>query len=382
MQKNLFFFLLLFESLSFAEISLTFGGDVNLNPSRGDIDAKGATKHGTFYTWEQMLSGLAPLIDGDLNFANIETTINDMPLKNTGGKFVFSTHPDGLAYAVGLGFNLLSLSNNHIGNFGLGGIEATIDWLEHTEKIAGPIYHSGLARTRAEALQPKLVPITTPKGTYHIAFLAMTAVSNKSAQATDTRAGTLYFRDENDFNDAMNALKNIKADYKIFSVHGGTEGKITLDEGQQKRYNQVLELGDVDLILGHHPHRVRPIEKVGHRLIFYSLGNYQMLGAANIESSPSSSDFGLMGKLFLEWDTARQRLVAQAAQLIALTEMHVIAKPLTGKVGIERMELLNKLNQSELGNTALPITVLQNGFGASCLGSLLGSKAKEICAKN
>jgi Bacterial capsule synthesis protein PGA_cap len=368
-----------FASVAHAEITITFGGDLNLAPSRAPINETGSKKHGTFYTWEEMFAGIAPLIDGELNFANVETVVTDRGLRDTGGKYTFITHPEGLAYAVDLGFNLLSLSNNHVGDYGVEGMEDTLQWLDKTNRDVGQIYYSGLGSNRAAALKPTLIPVQSNGKTYTIAFLAMTAVANAPSQATNDRAGTLYFRDENDFAEGLAALRNTAAHYKILSVHGGKEGVVTLDSGQQRRYNQALKNGDVDLLLGHHPHRVRPIEQVGHKLIFYSLGNYQMLGAADITGSDSLRDYGLFGKVHLEWDPQRSRLVAQASEIVALTNMQAAVRPLEPEDGAERVQLLNGLSEDVLGSTALTYKVNKDGYGEVCLGKNPGPRARAIC---
>ncbi len=362
-----------------AEITITFGGDLNLSPSRGPVDDTGSSKHGTFYTWEEMFAGLAPLIDGQLNFANVETVVSDRSLPDTGGKFIFNTHPEGLAYAVELGFNLFSVSNNHVGDYGVTGMEETLLWLEKTNREVGKIYYSGLGYNRTQALTPTLIPVRSGNKTYTIAFLAMTAVANKPSQAGDNTAGTLYFRDDTDFAQGLAALKNAPAHYKILSIHGGREGKVQLDRGQHSRYNQALNDGDVDLILGHHPHRVRPIERVNHKLIFYSLGNYQMLGAKNINGSGALYDYGLLGKVHLEWDAKRSRLVAQATEIVALTNLHAAAKPLSPAEGAQRVELLNELSSDELGDGAQTFVPNRSGYGEACLGNNPGPRAKAIC---
>lgn len=370
---------LLISTQALAEITITFGGDLNLSPSRAPVNDTGSTKHGTFYTWEEMFAGIAPLIDGQLNFANVETVVSDQSLPDTGGKFVFNTHPEGLAYAVELGINLLGVSNNHVGDYGVTGMEETLLWLEKTNREVGTIYYSGLGYNRAQAMTPTLIPVRSGGKTYTIAFLAMTAVANKPSQAGDNTAGTLYFRDDNDFAQGLAALKNAPAHYRILSIHGGREGKVQLDGGQQQRYNQALNDGDVDLILGHHPHRVRPIERVNHRLIFYSLGNYQMLGAANINGSGALYDYGLLGKVHLEWDAQRSRLVAQASEIVALTNIHAAATPLSPAEGAQRVELLNELSADELGDGAQMFVPNRSGHGEACLGNNPGPRAKAIC---
>lgn len=363
-----------------AELSLTFGGDMNFNSSRVAPRPDGSLKGGRLYSYKSLLAGIAPLIDGDLNFANVETVVTDRKLPDTRGTFVFSTHPNAILSAIDVGFNLFTLANNHTGDHGPAGMRETID---HTRAIARErsVYFNGLGEDREDALRPTTFEVNTASGRYTVALMSVTGVSNTFTQAGPGRPGTLYLRDGNDLRDALSALRNVRADYKIFSVHGGVEGKITLDPGQRSLYRRFLDEGDADLVLGHHPHRVRPVEKVGHKVIFYSLGNYLMLGASNINGHPDDRDYGLLGKLHLEWDSARRRLVAQAVEAIPLYDMQLAPKPLPGDEAAKRIRTLNQLNKDQLGAEGVQFGYTQQGFGARCLGQNPGPRAAPICGR-
>jgi hypothetical protein len=368
-----------FTPVAHAELYLTFGGDMNFNSSRQKPLPHAAVKNGRQFSYESLFAGISPFLDGEFNFANIETVVSDRTdLPDSGGKFVFASHTNGMRAAVDQGLNLFSLANNHTGDHGLTGMKETIRNMESLSREL-PIQHHGIGRNRAEALQPTLFDVKTESGVYRVALLSITGVSNSFTQAGPDRPGTLYLRDANDFADSMRAMANARADYKILSVHWGRETFVNLDAGQRALFHRALSEGGIDLILGHHPHVVRPVEKVGHKVIFYSLGNYLMLGAANINGNSAAQSYGLLGKLHLNWDPSLRRLVAQAAEAIPLYDMHFSPKPYDPLGGKARIDLLNQLSGRETGTNALTFRANERGFGQACLGANPGARAEKIC---
>ena len=365
-----------------AELTLTFGGDVNFTSSRETPQADEATKGGRVMSFQSVLAGIADLIDGDLNFANLETVVTDRSdLPDTGGRFVFSTHPKAVETAISAGINLFSLANNHAGDHGP---EGMLETLRNMDDLARHhhIYYSGLGLERDQVLTPKVFTVSTQTGQYVVAFLAMTAISNTPSQAGDNRLGVAYIQDKRDFDEAMRRMAAVRADYKILSVHGGTEGSITVDGWQRTLYRQALVQGDIDLVLGAHPHRVRPADRVGEKLIFYSLGNYAMLGAANINGGGVNMDYGLLGKVYLDWNANRTRLVAKAAEAIPLVDMHISPHKFNANEGYRRIQALNGQASSQLGSSALLFAPDSNGEGSVCLSDEgRGPRAELICQK-
>jgi poly-gamma-glutamate synthesis protein (capsule biosynthesis protein) len=59
----------------------------------------------------------------------------------------------------------------------------------------------------------------------------------------------------------------------IISIHWGDEYISSPSEEQIKLAHKLIDLG-FDLIMGHHPHVVQPVEKYNGSIIIYSLGNF------------------------------------------------------------------------------------------------------------
>lgn len=62
-------------------------------------------------------------------------------------------------------------------------------------------------------------------------------------------------------------------DVWILSIHWGEEYYTLENERQVKLAQQLAEAG-FDYIIGHHPHVVQPVRRVGEALVFYSHGNF------------------------------------------------------------------------------------------------------------
>ena len=163
----------------------------------------------------------------------------------------------------GSGFNILSLANNHISDFGTKGIIDTMQYLNENE-----ILYVGAGRSEEEAFAPKYMEVKGIK----LAFLAFNdpAIVPEYYKA-DNKSGTATL--EPDKIIASIKTANANADFTIVSLHVGTEYALEPDATQTHFAHLAIDAG-ADLILGHHPHVVQKIELYKEKYIFYSLGNF------------------------------------------------------------------------------------------------------------
>ena len=71
-----------------------------------------------------------------------------------------------------------------------------------------------------------------------------------------------------------------EADVVIASLHWGDEGKYHPTEEQQRLGHLAIDAG-ADIVYGHHPHVLQPVEEYGDGIIFYSVGNFSFGGNTN-----------------------------------------------------------------------------------------------------
>ncbi len=201
--------------------------------------------------------------DADLLFGNFESTLTDYPYpaKDTsqGMTFAFRTPPIYAQMLKDLGFDVLSVANNHSFDFGDQGFTDTITNIEQ-------------AGIKAVGQKGKVVYTTV--NSIPIAFI-----------------GFSYLPDHNNMNnlEAAGALvREAKQNAKIvvISVHAGAEGSDEVHTRNETEYffgenrgnlvtfsRSLIDQG-ADLILGHGPHVPRALELYQGKLIAYSLGNF------------------------------------------------------------------------------------------------------------
>jgi len=201
--------------------------------------------------------------DGDIIFGNLESPlIEGSP--TPAGKMIFRTDPkiiEGLKFG---GFNILSLANNHIKNQGTNGIINTIKVLDE----AG-IKHTGAGENITQAEQATIFDINDIKFGI-LAYLDNSFVPS-SYGAGENNSGS-PFMNLADLKKDISNLKE-KTDIIIISMHAGTEYTNNPNQKQIEFAHTAIETG-ANLVIGHHPHVVQPVEYYKNGLIIYSLGNF------------------------------------------------------------------------------------------------------------
>ncbi|MBN2197736.1 CapA family protein [Candidatus Wolfebacteria bacterium] len=199
----------------------------------------------------------------DLFFGNLEGPISSRG-QNQGSIYSFRANPkviEGLKFA---GFDVLSLANNHIWDWGSEALEDTIDILKNND-----IEPVGVGKNYSEANNPVIKEINKIK----IAFFAYTNLYPESFKADVNSSGISDFNLQK-IKDKIKSLKlSQTADIVVISLHQGEEYEKQANESQKKTARELIDAG-ADLIVGHHPHVVQEIEEYKKGWIAYSLGNF------------------------------------------------------------------------------------------------------------
>ncbi|HKE51564.1 MAG TPA: CapA family protein [Actinomycetes bacterium] len=212
------------------------------------------------------------LAASDITAGNLESTLSTAGAPRQGGDS-FAADPRVLAGLRLAGFDVLSLANNHSGDFGLRALIDTVDRV-----AAARIAPVGAGRNLNRARQPAVVE----RNGIMFGFLAFNAIGETPAAGRDTpgaarirmppRTGPLNGTDLRAMQAAVRRL-NAKADVVVVLPHWGDQ-YTNRPVPEQRRVARALIDAGADLIVGGHPHWVQGIELYRDRLIAHSLGNY------------------------------------------------------------------------------------------------------------
>ncbi|GBF25249.1 capsule biosynthesis protein CapA [bacterium MnTg02] len=366
-------------TLSLAEpdpdsVTIVLAGDTGFSGNHTKVNPKGSTKYSRFLTWRQSTALIAPDINGDLNFMNVETVVTDRndlvrDTKGQRGPFNFKTHPNGLRHLVRSGFNVASLANNHSMDYGVAGLKETLRNL-NALRADGLLAHAGIGMTRTEASAPKTLKV---KGS-DIAFSAIGIVTNNLARhrARNTKPGQIAYRFDEDFAESTRRLAKTNSAYRILSIHYGVEGRVRTDARQIREWRgHAARRAGIDLIVGHHAHVVRGVEMVGNSVIFYGLGNFLHHGTANMGRNGPCRSYGLLARVHLR-KSKDGRLRARAIEAIPVTETHVQTRRFKSRAqSHKRIFALNYLaaflDDPKSGARGIRFTPQRDGSGLYCV---------------
>ena len=328
-------------------ITIVLAGDTGFNANHQRVERRGVYKYRRFQTWQQTTAGIIKEINGDINFLNVETVVTDRndlrrDTKGQSGPFNFRSHPAGLRHLVDtVGFNVLSLANNHSMDYGVAGLKETlrhVEVLRHGGKLRAA---TGIGINREQAGRPEIMRI---KGS-DVAFAAIGIVTNNLARhrAGPSKPGQIAYRFDADYAEILRRLSGTKSAYRILSIHYGVEGRVRTDARQIKEWRRQAVLGSgIDLVVGHHAHVVRGVEVVNGKVIFYGLGNFLHQGTANMSGKGICKDYGLLARVLVA-KGRDGRLRAGAIEAIPLTAMHFSPRRLPVAKSHARLHALNYL---------------------------------------
>lgn len=240
------------------KLSLVMVGDALIHSA-----VYGDAKENGVYDFKSMLENVKEYISSfDLAFYNQESILG-------GTELGLSTYPSfNSPYEVGdafrdMGFNLVSLANNHTLDRGEKAIINSRNYWNQYDNIIV----SGSSTSYEERDNIKILE----KNSISYALLSYTDLTN----GLKTPSGKDYLVDRYSEERVREDIAKIrdKVDLLLVSMHFGVEYKHTPTSRQKEIANLLSELG-VDIVIGHHPHVVQPIEFIGDTMVIYSLGNF------------------------------------------------------------------------------------------------------------
>ena len=216
------------------------------------------------YSFSKMFTEVEPLIKNhDLAFYNQESNIGGKSLGLSAYPRFNSPEEIG-DDMVDLGFNLVSLANNHTMDKGEQGVINSVNYW----KTKPGVYYTGQALSEED--RESNIKIKEKNGIKY-AFFAYTTVTNGLLPPSGKEYLTNIYSKEKAKAD-IDKVKD-KVDLIIVSMHWGEE-YTTNPNGNQKQIAKELSDMGVNLIIGNHAHSIQPVEMVNDTLVFYALGNF------------------------------------------------------------------------------------------------------------
>jgi len=205
------------------------------------------------------------LIDADITFGNLEgcfidSIANAKKCSDPKKCYTFGMPTKFAECYVDAGFDVLSIANNHSGDFDLHGRRSTVATLQEYG-----IEYAGIVENKKA--------IFTKNGITY-GFCAF-APNWRTVSIHDIAGGKQLVKELKD-----------SCDIVIVSFHGGAEGKthqhvtretemyMGVNRGNVYTFSHAMIDAGADVVFGHGPHVTRAVELYKDRLICYSLGNF------------------------------------------------------------------------------------------------------------
>ncbi len=196
------------------------------------------------------------LMNGALNIGNLECPITEASTKKKLQAINFKVSPESLNILEG--FHVVSLCNNHIGDYLDQGIQDTIKNLEEKG-----FKWFGVGKTYDEALKPCIIE-------WHGRKIAFFGASRFANIGEDHSWGTAVEK----IGKLKKLIKELKQQgcFVIPYFHWGYEYVRIPSPRERKIAKTCIDAG-ADIVIGAHPHIYQAYEIYNGKYIFYSLGN-------------------------------------------------------------------------------------------------------------
>lgn len=177
--------------------------------------------------------------------------------------------PDELGQAVvNTGFDVVNLANNHMLDKTSKGLSQAIDFWDGTGLVRTGAYKNAEDLNRVEYIE---------KNGIKIGLVGITQYTNGLSLPSDSPLKYILTTDEATIERKIKAAKDA-CDVVLVNVHWGSEYTTTPSQDQKNLAKKMASWG-ANVIIGHHPHVLQPMEWIDNgdgtrTLVAYSLGNF------------------------------------------------------------------------------------------------------------
>ncbi len=212
------------------------------------------------------------LRSAEITVGNFEGTLSDDGPATQGGDS-FHASPRVLPGLRRSGFDLVSLANNHVGDYGPRALRQTLDTFADADL---PVVGAGRDLARARR------PVVLTRDGVRVGFLATDSIGETPGATRDRggtnrlnmppRTGPLNERQLERITGDIARLAE-RVDVVVVLPHWGTQ-YTHVPEQSQRRAARAFVAAGADLVIGGHPHWVQGWETFGSGIVVHSLGNF------------------------------------------------------------------------------------------------------------
>lgn len=250
---------------------------------------------GVGYDFKPLYKNVKYIIeDADVAILNQETIIsqsNEVRGAN-GGALLFNSPPEVADAVIDLGFDVFTMANNHLLDFGEAALEESIRfWNDKASQNNLTVLGAYLSQTDADNIRIREV------NGVKIAFLAYAEHINGFSLSYDSPLRVIMNHETDVIERQIKEAKE-KADVVIVSAHWGVEDTHYVSEDRISLANQMVNWG-ADVILGTHTHTAETMEWIerpdGTRgFVYYSMGNFVCAQTDNFNLVGEMPDFDIV----------------------------------------------------------------------------------------
>lgn len=246
-------------------VVVAFVGDILLDENPGRLIKRGRDPFAPF---------AAILAGADIRVGNLECVIAVRGAPEAGKPFTFRAHPRTLPI-LKRHFDLVSVANNHSGDFGP---TAFAEMLDRLERVGVGYFGGGHNLTEAH------VPHIVVRNGLRVAFLGYNEFFPRSFEADYDKPGVAWSEDEQVRLDIANARGQYRADLVIPVMHWGEEHEPLASPRQRQLARLMIDAG-ADAVVGGHPHVTQDVDIYRGKPIIYSLGNFLFDGFSDDDNN-------------------------------------------------------------------------------------------------
>jgi poly-gamma-glutamate capsule biosynthesis protein CapA/YwtB (metallophosphatase superfamily) len=235
-------------------LSIVWAGDTML----GHAAEPYVARHGR--RW--LLKGVAPLLDGDAAVVNAEGPITARAEPFRPAQISYAVQRRAVGSLRRVGVTALGLANNHAMDQGPSGLS---DTLLYARKGGLATFGAGMNDTQAER------PLIIRGRDVTVGVVALAKGYGARATAGADRAGTIPLF-TGSIRRGYELARQAGADWVVGYVHWGENYFPVLE--QERRDAAKFAAAGYDLVVGHGPHVIQGVDKIGSTPVLYSLGNF------------------------------------------------------------------------------------------------------------